>query len=351
MDFENFDRKTRNVAARQEDKLLGIIGGSLASGEDPRSELQQASKNFPRDMRQSMGDDFRAISIDNLHENVTVTEDNPLVEKWGKRGMQRGEQVADEWLASKGRLEDAAYSMYVRESQRLAALERSGAIDRREALRQAAKNLSEQGITTYSYTRKDGRVVSVPIDVGIRRAMQTNASQMLRDQTIEVANELGENLVEVSVHSGARISHAVWQGKIYQLQGAGKYPNFYKACHVGDMVEGFGGYNCYHVLRIYREGSARRWQMPDNGYTNEEAYALKQTQRAIENNIRKSKREALLLNAMGLDPKPVNAQVRAYQAQLRQLIDENQSLLKRERWRELVYNKFNDISEAYQGIL
>ena len=205
--------------------------------------------------------------------------------------------------------------------------------------------LANERIRETTYTRSDGTVVNVPVDVGVRREIRTASCQRLEQQVLDIADMTGENLVEVSSHVGARPSHAKWHGRVYMLNGSSeKYRNYYEATKAvggpyADWVNGFGGYNCYHTIRIFHEGEEQRWSPhPEEGtgYTNDEIYELRQKQRALENDIRKQKRAAETLEGAGLDASAQRATIRERQKELRELIGEHDTVLSREPWREQV---------------
>lgn len=220
----------------------------------------------------------------------------------------------------------------------------SGNMARDEATAWATSKMAERGISALETTTASG-VRRTPVDVAMRQVIQEALMRRLTKQVTDIAALCGEDLVEVSSHGGARPSHAKWQGKVYSLSGKSeKYPPFYERCMARggdfyDPVDGYGGYNCRHTIGIYREGYHRRWQddpLVSKGYDNDEVYALQQRQRRYENDIRKLKREKEVLESQGYDARAVNARIRGKQAQLRQLIAENDSVLSRERWREQV---------------
>lgn len=220
----------------------------------------------------------------------------------------------------------------------------SGNMARDEATAWATSKMAERGISALETTTASG-VRRTPVDVAMRQVIQEALMRRLTKQVTDIAALCGEDLVEVSSHGGARPSHAKWQGKVYSLSGKSeKYPPFYERCMARDgdfydPVDGYGGYNCRHTIGIYREGYHRRWQddpLVGKGYDNDEVYALQQRQRRYENDIRKLKREKEVLESQGYDARAVNARIRGKQAQLRQLIAENDSVLSRERWREQV---------------
>lgn len=228
-------------------------------------------------------------------------------------------------------------SAYVQSSERAAV--RVSTVGTREAMREAVTNLARNGITHYSYTRSNGTRVNVPIDVGIRKAV-INAGQRGRmAQTLQIATDLGQDLVEVSTTANPRISHAIWEGKIYSMTGrTSGYEVFANACNVGDPVNGIGGYNCGHEVAIYYPGYSRTFKDPleGTGYTKEEARELNAEQRALEREVRAAKREAAALKAGGFSTSEANARAREAQAEIRRLVDEN-PILYRQRSREQLY--------------
>jgi len=194
----------------------------------------------------------------------------------------------------------------------------------------------------------------VPTDVYIRNRVQTDASAYLSRQSLEIARETNNNLVEVSRHAGCRLSHSFWEGGIYQLQGSGKYPNFYqKTMYVygpyADWIEGLCGYNCYHSFRIYNPSIGRMYDqdpLKGTGYTNEQVYALRGEQRRLENDIRHLKRQREVLKSQGLKTNGVTAKIRAKQAALGEHVEKHSSVLRRNKWREKVYFKESNFKKT-----
>lgn len=208
------------------------------------------------------------------------------------------------------------------------------------ALSSAVTELARNGITAYSYVRKDGVTVNVPSDVGIRRELVRAGKEWFERQQDDLAKRLGANYYDVSFCPDARVSHAAWEGKRYQIKGSDRYPNFAEACHVGDLVDGYGGYNCHHSRRLVKNPNAAfGWKDPleGTGYTNEQVRELTTRQRRLENEIRKEKRVREVLKAEGLPTKESTRKIQGYQKRLRTLIDENSKVLHRNRWRERIY--------------
>lgn len=201
----------------------------------------------------------------------------------------------------------------------------------KKAIENAVAELAEKGITT-----NNGRHV----DAAIRNAVSTNLRSEQTAQILNIARETGQNLIEVSITGNARPSHAEWQGKIYSLKKGDDYPFFDEACHVGDPVDGIGGYNCGHRIAIYHKAMGKVFKDPlkGTGYTTEDVRKLTAKQRQIESNIRKQKRVVEALTAAGADHSTQDAIIRRLQANLRHHISENSSVLFRDRSRETIYS-------------
>ncbi len=226
---------------------------------------------------------------------------------------------------------------YLREANRAAVEARSGAKTQPQAVRDAVSRLAERGLDCMSHTRRDGTVVRVPVDVGIRRMVEGRCAEEMTEQAIRITRETGGNLVDVPAHRGARPSHAAWHGRTYRLEGSdAEHPNYYEACRVGDPVDGLGGYGCRHAVRVHADGFEPEPPVPMDQAERE--YAATQKQRSLERDIRRLKRAKLLLEECGLDARPENVRIRAKQAELRAHVAANGGFLKRETHRERAYS-------------
>lgn len=171
----------------------------------------------------------------------------------------------------------------------------SGAFSPQEAIYSVVAELASKGIqsVTYPSGRNDWA------DVAIRRAVITGIGQTTGRMQLDLAVEMGCDLVEVTSHMGARPSHAEWQGKIYSISGKSKkYPPL--------SVTGYGtgaglkGWNCRHDFYPFFEGISERVSLPIDKAENAKEYELSQKQRSMERAIRKSKRGlAALSEAIG----------------------------------------------------
>lgn len=184
----------------------------------------------------------------------------------------------------------------------------SGATDYNKAIKNAIIKLSNSGIRYVNYESGWAN----RIDVAVRRATVTGANQMAQKMTIAGMEELGCKHVETTAHSGARPSHAQWQGKIFSWQGQDtRYPNFEESTGYG-TGDGLGGWNCRHSfypvfpdisLPTYSEEFLKNIDPQPFDYNGMEFtyYEATQYQRRIETSMRKSKRKLIMYKEAGLE--------------------------------------------------
>ena len=185
------------------------------------------------------------------------------------------------------------------------------------------------GVQSYSAAvcdildRYAGRGIYVDYPSGTRRTLEaavrccvvTSMNQTAAQVTNQYIVEGEIEYVLVSAHLGARVaqkgqpalaSHADWQGKVYKIRGTTpEYPNLLE--RTGYDVDpntgqgtvknplGLHGYNCRHSHKPW-DPRLRNPYVDENGNLkidseeNKKRYELQQQQRAMERNIRKTKR-------------------------------------------------------------
>lgn len=228
-------------------------------------------------------------------------------------------------LAAQNAFVDAADLAYMQVS--------SGAFDYITAIRHAVKEVAANGLTVIGYSggRKD------QLDVAMRRTILTGVSQTAGNLQLARAREVGQDLVEISAHIGARnkgegpMNHESWQGKIYSLSGTStQYPNFVEVTGYG-TIEGLYGINCRHSFYPFFPGISKpmytQAELDDFAnktvvYNGKEmsVYEATQVQRGIERKIRHWKRQAGALKAGDLEHDFETAKVKQYQAEMRDFI-------------------------------
>lgn len=216
----------------------------------------------------------------------------------------------------------------------------SGAFDPNTAVRSAIKHLAQQGVGAITYP--SGHVDT--LEVAVRRALVTGVNQTCLQMQEARADELGCDLVETTAHSGARPSHAEWQGQVFSRSGKSrKYPDFVQVTGYG-TGEGLGGWNCSHSFYPFFEGLPRTYsdKLLDsykaknyeyNGKKMTEYEAL-QTQRGIERKLRRWKRENIAMKAAGQDTTESAVKIAQWQTVQKDFL--SQTGLKRQRDREQI---------------
>lgn len=195
----------------------------------------------------------------------------------------------------------------------------SGAFDYNSTLRRVVTQLTNSGLRTIDYA--SGR--SYRVNVAARMAVMTGISQLTGRISDMNAEKLGTEYFEVAWHSGARPSHAEWQGRVWSKQ------QLYDVCGLG-TVTGLLGANCYHEYYPFFPGiSERNWSdewleeqnLKENtpkewygkGYT---VYEAKQKQRQMETAMRAQREKVKLLKKGDSDPDEVLLERCKYQGQL-----------------------------------
>ena len=171
-------------------------------------------------------------------------------------------------------------------------------------LNRVVTEMTNSGLRTVDYASG----WSNRVDVAARRAIMTGITQVTAKVNEDTAKDLGTNTFEVSYHSGARPSHAEWQGGIYT------YEELETICGLG-TGEGLCGWNCYHSYSpfipgisepTYTKQELARMKAEDakpvdyygKKYTKYEAL---QRQRTLETRMRAQREKIKLLQEGGAD--------------------------------------------------
>ncbi len=181
----------------------------------------------------------------------------------------------------------------------------SGAFSYQEAIRNVLKQAAQGGLTVeYPSGHTD------KLDIAIRRAALTGVGQTATEIGKMNAEANGCYLMEISAHSGARPTHAVWQGQLVTLTGkdAGEVIDGMRVFTLSEIGygsgSGFRGWNCRHDWYPYFPGlstpnyskkeledlNARKIEWNGKKYTE---YEISQMQRAQERKIRELKRQTV----------------------------------------------------------
>ena len=243
--------------------------------------------------------------------------------------------------------------MFVQQANNAFMQVSSGAFDYDTAMKTAADNLADRGITAVQY--ENGKPVTRTIESAVRMNILTGVNQTASTVTLNNCSELDCDLVETSAHIGARPEHQAWQGQVFSLSGrSDKYPSF-EVCGYGTAT-GICGINCRHSFYPFFEGEEEHYTQDDLDelakgkvkYNGKEysRYDAEQLQRKMERTIRHYKRRANTQDAMGVDSSKAKAKISDWQAKARDFT--KQTGIKRDYNREYVGNGKNVVKREIE---
>ena len=194
-----------------------------------------------------------------------------------------------------------------------------GTFDYNTMIRKVVTQLTNSGLRQIDYASGWHNRV----DVAARRAVMTGVSQLTGKISDMNAEKLGTEHFEVAWHSGARPSHAVWQGKVWSKK------ELVTVCGLG-TGPGLLGWNCYHEYYPFVKGISERnwtdeWLAEQNRKENTPKtfngkeytlYEAKQQQRKMETAMRAQREKVVLLKQGDADPEDVMIARAKYQGQL-----------------------------------
>ncbi len=191
----------------------------------------------------------------------------------------------------------------------------SGAYSYQDALYQAVKKLGDSGIRKIDY--KSGRAYH--IESSTRMNILTSLNQITGYMSIANADMMGQDLMEITAHMGARPDHALWQGKIVSRSGRSGYLSL-EDIGYGE-VDGFQGVNCRHGWFPFFEGistpvyTEKQLEELDGEpivfdgkkYT---TYEVTQRQRQLERMMRHTQRNLIAFESAGLEDKALSMKIK-----------------------------------------
>ena len=185
-----------------------------------------------------------------------------------------------------------------------AAMFSSGHVSLQEATRRTIRRMARKGIP--AFVDKSGREWSpeayVMMDMRSTLGNTARAAQNMR------CDQYGIQLIEVSSHMGARPKCAPYQGRIFSRDGTSGVTTDLNGNKISytplsstsyGQPDGLFGINCGHVQYPYLQGLSIQRYFPYDEEENAERYKQFQRQRAMERDIRVTKRECMMLQAAG----------------------------------------------------
>lgn len=214
---------------------------------------------------------------------------------------------------------------------------------RQQAVRRCIRQLNGKGIPAFVDKRGREWTPEAYVNMAMRNTAR-NTAEEIQDARIRDA---GCNLIQIDSHSGARPKCAKDQGKIFDLNNGsgytedlhGKKIRYYpwKSSSYGEP-DGILGINCRHHKWPFIPGvNVQRYFPTEDMDANDKLYKQTQVQRALEREVRKQKRECMMLDAAGDQEgfEEAAVKLKSKEAQLKDYVDKN-SQLHRRRDREQI---------------
>ena len=233
----------------------------------------------------------------------TLTKDSSIVKIVEEMGATTGGTLKNltRTMGFKGPHDFVAlHSAYIRYLDKALMKMIMGGVSYDAAVEDSVREMARSGLRSVDYA--SGRTYQ--LDTAARMCIRTSAHQLSAKISYRNCDVMNTDLVEVSKHWGARPSHQIWQGKIYSRSGMNKkYPPF-KECHYGE-ADGLCGVNCRHTFHPFFEGISEPNTWKDEPDPKEyggkmyKYYDATQKQRAMERQIRSTKREIEAMRSIG----------------------------------------------------
>lgn len=217
----------------------------------------------------------------------------------------------------------------------------SGTYARSEVMRRVVKDIGDKGLEYIEYS--SGRNFSV--EAAVKMNLVSSVNRLSAEISLKNAEEMNQDLMELTAHAGARPTHQEWQGQIVSLSGN---PDYLSLNDIGyGSAEGFMGVNCRHNWYPYFPGKSKRFWDDETldtfkykGKTYDEHSAYQRI-RNLEKTARKHERKAKLFNAIG--DKEAETTEKVKEQIVKQEQKKFQKVIKNN---ETCYNIFDSIKDA-----
>jgi hypothetical protein len=246
-----------------------------------------------------------ALKRANMVDDVTAGAGKKLSEVMAPEATPYITAIVDKWEKAVANKLDKAFAPMIEKAGGIytdtiykAVAKHQMGVSGRTAIAEACTEWSKQGLT--ALVDSAGREWTP--EAYAQMVIRTNGTMCATETQFSRMEELGEDLVEISSHLGARPKCEPYQGKIYSLSGTSKnYPALSTTSY--GVLDGLFGCNCRHTMYPYFPGTEKTYQ-PQDKKENAESYKLSQQQRSIERDIRQSGRNYDLMKKTK-DPKMI----------------------------------------------
>lgn len=224
-----------------------------------------------------------------------------------------------------------------------------------QAIEEAVREFAKKGINCIEY--RDGRRVNIADYVYMALRTANTRAGLLGAAKQRMALEI--DTVRVSSYNACSETCLPWQGRIYiddvfapfdgETDGdKGKSKNGKRYTLLSVAIKaGLFHPNCRHSLTAYIEDAKESPKIDEEKA--KENYKLEQQQRALERKVRYFKRRLEAEN----DPilkEGLKNQVKKAQKNLREFVNEHKDILRRDPWREKIYDKTTSLRGKSAGI-
>lgn len=220
----------------------------------------------------------------------------------------------------------------------------SGVEARQQAVRRCIRQLNDKGIPAFVDKRGREWTPEAYVNMAMRNTARSTAEEV-QDARIRDA---GCHLIQIDSHSGARPKCAKDQGKIFDLNNGsgytedlhGKKIKYYpwNSSSYGEP-DGILGINCGHHKWPFIPGVNIQRHFPTEDMdANDKLYKQTQVQRALEREVRKQKRECMMLDAAGDQEgfEEASVKLKAKEAKLNHYVDQHDNLHRRKDREQVV---------------
>lgn len=222
-----------------------------------------------------------------------------------------------------------------------------------QSLERAINNLAQKGIKS-TFVDKSGR--SLNIEGYTRTVLKSTLGNTYNELRTERMSEYGVYTVVVTSLVGARAQCSLIQGHVVDLRHPEEIPpdSQYKSIYDPYWKAEYGtagghrGANCRHMHIPFIPGASTNNQPQYDAELNEKVAKARDTQRRIEREIVKYKKNLMVAEELGSpDASHWRKMVRKRQSAIRNLIEENGDYLSRNYRREKVYTPLKTLLKDF----
>ena len=220
----------------------------------------------------------------------------------------------------------------------------NGTESRQQAVRRCIRQLNEKGIPAFVDKRGREWTPEAYVNMAMRNTAKNTADEV---QNARI-QDAGCNLIQIDSHSGARPKCAKDQGKVFDLNNGSGYTEDLRGKRISyypwssssyGEPDGILGINCRHHKWPFVPGvSIQRYFPTENMDANDKLYKQTQVQRALEREVRKQKRECMMLDAAGDAEgfEEASVKLKSKEAQLKDYVSKHKDLRRRKDREQVV---------------